>query len=41
VQGDQIAALVEMHANPSRVPDGLTLRRSVAGLASPAKTKPR
>src|SRR5215813_1886718 len=24
--GDQIAALVEMHANPSRVPDALTLR---------------
>ena len=24
--GDQIAALVDMHANPSHVPDGLTLR---------------
>jgi Asp-tRNA(Asn)/Glu-tRNA(Gln) amidotransferase A subunit family amidase len=38
-QGDQIAALVEMRANPSRVPDGLNLRTLGGGFGEPGEDK--
>jgi len=37
--GDQIAALVEMHANPSRVPDALTLRTLGGGFGVTGEDK--
>jgi Asp-tRNA(Asn)/Glu-tRNA(Gln) amidotransferase A subunit family amidase len=38
-QGDQIATLVEMRTNPSRVPDALTLRTLGGGFGEPGEDK--
>jgi Asp-tRNA(Asn)/Glu-tRNA(Gln) amidotransferase A subunit family amidase len=39
LQGDQIAAFVEMRANPSRVPEALTLRTLGGGFVEPGEDK--
>ena len=38
-EGDQIATLIEMHANPSRAPEGLTLRTLGGGFGEPGEDK--
>jgi len=38
-EGDQIATLVDLHANPPRVPDGLTLRSLGAGFGVTGEDK--
>ncbi len=38
-EGDQIATLVDLHANPSRVPDGLTLRSLGGGFGVTGEDK--
>jgi Asp-tRNA(Asn)/Glu-tRNA(Gln) amidotransferase A subunit family amidase len=39
LQGDQIAALVDLRADPSRVPEGLTLRTLGGGFGEPGEDK--
>ena len=39
LQGDQIAAFVELRANPSRVPEALTLRTLGGGFVEPGEDK--
>ena len=38
-QGDQIATLVELHADPARVPEGLTLRSLGGGFGEPGEDR--
>ena len=38
-QGDQIATLVELHADPARVPEALTLRSLGGGFGEPGEDK--